>query len=337
MLYIAERNVNYAWPVAVNALHRFHTVKPSRAGETIEYPTPAMTMYTHPTERVLFDAKRDANPFFHLMESLWMLVGSEDVHFLEQFAPNFGQFSDDGDTLNGAYGYRWKYQFGYDQLTAIVSQLRNDPYSRRVVLQMWAPHDLQSTCKDVCCNTNCYFLMRDGKLSMTVCCRSNDIIWGCYGANVVHFSYLLEYVASMAGLKVGTMYQLSNSFHAYTSRFTRYTGLSLSNEPGDTYKAETGSDEYSTALVFPYPLIKGPDSFDRDLLFWYNRERQGLYDVCNYDNPFFSHVATPMRQAWNCIQQKQYEDALIRLTHCYATDWRRAGEEWIMRRINAGE
>jgi hypothetical protein len=47
----------------------------SRAGDVLVAPHPVMSVTSIPTERVLFDPARDANPFFHLFESLWMLAG----------------------------------------------------------------------------------------------------------------------------------------------------------------------------------------------------------------------------------------------------------------------
>lgn len=50
---------------------------------------------------------------------------------------------------------------------------------------------------------------------MTVCCRSNDLILGAYGANIVHFSMLQEYMAGKLGKMMGSLTQLSNSLHIY--------------------------------------------------------------------------------------------------------------------------
>ena len=49
--------------------------------------------------------------------------------------------------------------------------------------------------EEIPCNTAIYFKVREGKLNMTVSNRSNDVIWGTFGANVVHMSILQEYVA----------------------------------------------------------------------------------------------------------------------------------------------
>ena len=70
--------------------------------------------------------------------------------------------------------------------------------------------------KDLPCNTHVYFSIRDGFLDMTVCNRSNDLIWGCCGANAVHMSYLQEYVAIMCGVDIGFYTQsYLESHHEY--------------------------------------------------------------------------------------------------------------------------
>ena len=94
--------------------------------------------------------------------------------------------------------------------------LRADPDSRRAVLQIWdAEADLGVPSKDIACNTQAMFKVRGGQLNMLVSNRSNDIVWGCYGANAVQFSMLLEYMAARIGVAPGTYRQVSDSFHAY--------------------------------------------------------------------------------------------------------------------------
>jgi len=106
------------------------------------FPEPVTTTYLRPTERVLFHAGRDANPIFHLMEAIWMLAGRNDVAFLEQFNRTIGQYSDNGEVFNAAYGHRWRKHFGHDQLIEVINLLRKDPKSRQAVIQMWDDKDL---------------------------------------------------------------------------------------------------------------------------------------------------------------------------------------------------
>lgn len=129
----------------------------SRNGDVLRVGEPALITYTHPKERVLFNEKRDTNPFSLLYEALWMLAGRNDVASLTYYTKNFANYSDDGETLNGAYGYRWRQALaGYgatpdevhhhgllftDQLNIIVDHLKAEPNSRRAVLQMWNVKD----------------------------------------------------------------------------------------------------------------------------------------------------------------------------------------------------
>ena len=92
---------------------------------------------------------------------------------------------------------------------------------------MWdAWEDLDRKGKDVPCNMIAT-VQRDseGALDLTVFCRSNDIIWGCYGANAVHFSFLLEYLARRIGCPVGTYHQVSVNWHAYVDTLEKLRNL----------------------------------------------------------------------------------------------------------------
>ena len=99
----------------------------SRNGPRLECRTPVTTVYNKPWQRVLFKTERDANPFFHLYESIWMLAGSRDLNKLTHFNSGMSQYSDDNVTLNGAYGHRWRRRFDYDQLPDVVDSLKEDP------------------------------------------------------------------------------------------------------------------------------------------------------------------------------------------------------------------
>lgn len=197
----------------------------SRNGTVYRQPGTLISHYHNPQNRMLFAPGRDANPFFHIFESLWMLAGRNDVAFPAHYVPHMKTFSDDGLTFNGAYGYRWRHAFGMDQIELIVKELHRNPQSRRVYLQMWdARLDLQYGMdggKDACCNLGAKFeIDDDGRLNMWVNCRSNDMILGGYGANVVHFSFLQEYIVDRlralgSSIEMGFYEQISMNAHVY--------------------------------------------------------------------------------------------------------------------------
>ena len=98
----------------------------SRNGLTLEAIEPVATVYQKPTERVLFCEKRDANPFFHFIEGLWMIHGRNDLRPLTFFVESMRDFSDDNETLWGAYGWRWREYFDKDQLEIIKKGIADD-------------------------------------------------------------------------------------------------------------------------------------------------------------------------------------------------------------------
>jgi hypothetical protein len=325
MRVIEARNVNDAWPQAKALLNGYHLVRPSRAGEVWECPEAVTTLYRHPRERVLFDPRRDANPFFHLFEALWMLDGRNDVAFVASVLPRMQEFSDDGITYHGAYGYRWRVHFGRDQLMDIKDMLMGNHDDRRAVLTMWDPRtDLNNpSCKDLPCNDVVFFKVREGRLNMTVCCRSNDICWGCYGANCVHMSMLQEFMAAQIGVPVGVYWQVSDSWHAYTERWAKFGGLD---------SCHTGSDYYQVGhKVSPFQLVRNPDAFTGDLANWLS-EGRGSQTVGDFLNPFFPLVASPLWRAHEAYKQGDLEAAIIYAHSCAAEDWRLAAVQWLERR-----
>ena len=324
MLVIEARNVNDALPAALRLLQAEGIEEQSRNGPVLVAPGPVLTCYDRPTERVLFSAGRDANPYFHLFEALWMLAGRNDLAWVEQFNKRFAQFSDNGRTLHAAYGRRWRHWHGLwqeDQLPQLVALLRREPHTRRAVLAMWEPTaDLNTSYKDLPCNTHAYFDLRGGALNICVCCRSNDALWGAYGANSVHFSVLQEYIAIGVGAPVGRYRQFSYNLHAYTAM--------EGYPPIDPEKI--GEDDcYASGAVAPYPMVQSSlQDFDDDLgIFLVDP----LEDVV-YVEPFFNEVARPMYQSWHERKEK-LSDGSEAAARIAATDWRLACERWIARRV----
>jgi len=339
---ITVTNVNQALSDALYWLHTCGVEESSRNGPVLVSPEPVLTTYTKPLERVLFSPMRDANPFFHLMEALWMLGGRNDLAWPLFFNSKFGAYSDDGKTVNAAYGYRWRQHFGYDQLQILAYFLRQNPETRRVVLNMWdscsdtgKSHDnvLQRASQDVPCNTHAYFDRRGDALNMTVCCRSNDAIWGAYGANAVHFSVLLEFMAALVGTRPGTYCQFSHNLHLYTGVVTGKDLMVAMARDADVH------DHYTNGDVEHYPLMLDTDTetWQADLQRFLNapttadeEQLKGLFTT-----PFFRHVAVPMRLAWADRKTKR-GDGMKYAAQIVAADWRVACTQWIERRLQYG-
>lgn len=310
-----------------------------RGQETLEINGPVATTYLNPKERVLFDPDRDANPFFHLMESLWVLVGANDVEFLRFFNKRMEDFSDDGKVFHAPYGYRLRYTQSMfnmnraviDQLDTVTQMLQENGDTRRAVLQIWdAGLDLYARSKDVPCNDMVFTKIRDNKLNITVCNRSNDVIWGAYGVNVVQFSMLQEYLAGRIGVEVGIYTQVSDSFHIYTCNPT-FEKLKDKRVPFDKY------DELE-----PFPLMTHDSKqWDKQLKLFIPEVRRAIkenrilrpIDFVNQD-PFFSDVALPVANAYISHKKGAKDAALMWAGFIVAQDWQYACVQWLTRRYN---
>lgn len=327
MRVINALNVNDAFIKGYNLLMEGGEKQNSRAGPVIVYPEPVTTVYALPQERVLFHSVRDANPAFHLMESLWMLAGRNNARWLDQFVSDFSaRFAEDDGHQHGAYGFRWRQHFeleggGFpiDQLETIINLLRTNSEDRRIVLTMWDPMaDLGAVKRDVPCNTQAYFRIHDNCLNMLVCCRSNDMWWGAYGANAVHFSVLQEYLAARIGVKVGTYEQMSFNFHLYPA-VVRSRAIQK--------EASYGKDGPQITQI-----VTDPEHFDSDL-------QQFMSDdfILNYDykNQFFPNIAVPLKSAYTCWRNRRYDQALKLLEWLPEhSDWRVAIYNWFQRRMS---
>lgn len=344
MQVIHAESVSHALSQALLHIHNIGIKEKSRVGDVLVFPTPVTTVYHNPRNRVLWSPLRDANPFFHLMESLWMLRGRHDLAFPLKYNSRFGSYSDDGKTIWGAYGWRWREFFGFDQLYHIAEELKRNPASRRCVLAMWnaypymeevnTPFDTSSDLtiamqggKDVPCNTHVYFDCRGGKLNMTVCSRSNDMLWGCYGANAVHFSILQEYMAARIGVPVGEYRQMSNNLHLYTDIVKGDTIIDLANNVADT-------DRYmrTHASVPATPIV------DCDIRTWEATldkffTHGGLWNEhVKWDSKFIGETVVPMyRSHWHW-RNKEYDTAMEEAKIITAWEWRTACIEWLERR-----
>lgn len=356
MICIQVDNVNQGLAEGLRRTLFMGLERPSRNGPVLVCPEPVATTYERPNNRVLFSAARDANPFFHMMEALWMLAGRNDLEWPALFNSRIGQYSDDKLTIHGAYGYRWRQYWKFDQIPLIVDELKRDPYSRRAVLAMWdAPGDFNALDGlDVPCNTHAYFGIMDGKLNMTVCCRSNDIWWGCYGANAVHFSMLLEYMAAAIGVQVGKYVQMSNNFHLYTDVVTPgLEGAARKERINDLITDITEADRYtyhhprggvrekvttgSKYLLRQVPMVMSPGlggtaAFDADLSKFMADPETPWNE---YDEPFFAGVVGPMYDAWMAYKRKDYHAAMQSAEQIHAGDWSLACCEWLERRNRA--
>jgi hypothetical protein len=330
---VSGNDINDVCPQGYQIVYDRGVKTSTRNGPAWSLPSTLVSHYEYPQFRVLFEPLRDANPFFHLFESLWMIAGREDLRGVSQFVASMENYSDDGVTLNGAYGYRWRNTFQQDQLKAIVKELKTNPQSRRCVLQMWsADHDLfNQSSKDLCCNLLVKYRILDGALHAYVMNRSNDVVFGAYGANVFHFSFLQEYLADLIGVRVGPYQQISTDAHMYGPEVygeKLYNNvLSIVNrESAGRYKSAYSDKDTRLYALSPLRMVPswmespfGPQSFSVDKLDnyeasdqWFVAEVNTLIEGYTQTNTstYGSLVLTPMFSAYRKFKNKDHQGAI---------------------------
>lgn len=314
-MHLAYRNVNEAMLELPSLVASEGNVEDTRNGRAYALDEPLILEITQPCERTHLLPERKANALLFLLDGLSILSQRDWVRPFSDIVPRFKNYSDDGVHLRGHYGKRLAHQIPF-----AVNMLQRDPLSRRNVLQIWdSKEDQDKASVDIPCNVTVNLRGRkasDGGspfLDLSVFNRSNDVWWGMLGANIVQFSFLLEYLARCSNMRVGKMYQISTNAHVY-----------LDFGPGDA-----GSNWTRMPQPTPTPL----DTF----LLRVGLDR--LFDTLSYEggwknvssdqfpgNVFLSNIVVPMIHA-------HYQNDPMMLSQHPNNDWflsMRIGKGWTL-------
>lgn len=213
-------STNDVWLKAVKELiFSKNEYQDSRAGKIIELQHVSFNI-DNPRQRWVYSRQPAINPAFAIVEFLMIMSGSNQSHILNYWNPALPKYAGHGDTYYGAYGYRLRNQFGFDQIEKAYETLKNNPNSRQVVLQIWDPrtdlpfnHGLPNA-EDIPCNICSMLKVRNGKLDWLQIMRSNDLYRGT-PYNFVQFTSMQEILSGWLGLEVGTYCQVCDSLHVY--------------------------------------------------------------------------------------------------------------------------
>lgn len=199
----------------------------------------AVTLVLHnPRSRLLTCNSRATNYGFAVGEFLWYWSGKQDLETMLYYNKRMKNFSNDGKTLNSAYGYRLRQKYffaantngtGETQWETCKKTLLDDPDSRRAVMLINLPEDEREAVvigsKDVPCTLSLQFFVRENKLDLHVLMRSNDVIWGLtydlFSFTLLQECMLLELqkYPQFANLRLGSYYHTAGSMHLYETHF----------------------------------------------------------------------------------------------------------------------
>jgi len=153
-----------------------------------------------------------------IAEQVWFAAGARKPDdFLRDFTKIWDDFTNPGDVVTVAYGYRWRRHFGRDQLGKLITMLEKDPSSRQGVVVTWDPASdgLGGVSKgNVPCPYTFTVNIIGGRLNMMNVVRSNDMILG-FPHDVAGFALLQLMLAQRLGVRPGMYSHIIANAHVY--------------------------------------------------------------------------------------------------------------------------
>lgn len=195
-------------------------------------------------------------------ELLWFLSGSTNIKYLkENNVKIWDEWATDEGELGPVYGKMWRSwpnmsflknkdneiigvkDEPIDQIKNVINEIKNNPYSRRLIVSGWNPALLPNTSvspkenakndKQALppCHTLFQFFVSNGKLSCQLYQRSGDLFLGV-PFNIASYALLLHMMAKSCDLEVGNFIHTFGDVHIYTNHLEQLKEQ-ISREPKD--------------------------------------------------------------------------------------------------------
>ena len=177
-------------------------------------------------------------------ELLWFLRGETNVKSLQARGVKiWDEWADAGGELGPVYGKQWRSWAGaggatHDQVAAVVRGLRENPFSRRLVVSAWNVADLGDMALEPCHTLfQFYAAPRPGdpegsppRLSCQLYQRSADLFLGV-PFNTASYALLTMMIARVTGLGLGDFVHTFGDVHLYENHLDQ-ADEQLSRTPG---------------------------------------------------------------------------------------------------------
>ena len=214
-----------------------------------------------------------------IYELLWFLRGDTNVRWLnEHDVTIWDEWADENGDLGPVYGKQWTAWEGKDglkinQIEQAVETIKNDPYSRRIMVSGWNVADLQSLISGrktapPPCHCLFQFYVANGKLSCQLYQRSADVFLGV-PFNIASYALLTMMMAQVTGLAPGTFVHTLGDTHIYHNHYDQVK-LQLSREPRALPQMKINPEvkdifsfkfeDFELVGYDPHPGIKAPIS-----------------------------------------------------------------------------
>ena len=153
-----------------------------------------------------------------IYELLWFLKGDTNVRWLQEHGVHiWDEWADENGELGPVYGCQWRNWptdlGGIDQIANAVETIREDPHSRRIIVNSWNVESLSRMALPPC---HCLFQfhVRGDKLDCQLYQRSCDMFLGV-PFNIASYSLLTLMMAQQTDLEPGEFVWTGGDCHVY--------------------------------------------------------------------------------------------------------------------------
>lgn len=167
-------------------------------------------------------------------ELLWFLRGDTNIRYLQENKVTiWDEWADAAGNLGPVYGKQWRAWetidgSTVDQISEVITQIKKNPDSRRLIVNAWNVGDLKKMALPPC-HLLFQFYVANGKLSCQLYQRSADTFLGV-PFNIASYSLLTYMVAQQCDLDVGEFIWTGGDCHIYSNHIEQVQ-LQLSRQP----------------------------------------------------------------------------------------------------------
>ncbi len=167
-------------------------------------------------------------------ELLWFLNGDTNVKYLQDNGVRiWNEWARPDGSLGPIYGYQWRswpdYNGGHiDQIRQAVDDIKNNPDSRRIIVNAWNVAQLPDMALAPC-HAFFQFYVADGRLSLQLYQRSADSFLGV-PFNIASYALLTMMMAQVCGLRPGDFVHTLGDAHLYLNHLDQ-ARLQLTRAP----------------------------------------------------------------------------------------------------------
>jgi thymidylate synthase len=175
-----------------------------------------------------------------IYELLWFLRGETNIRYLNEHGVSiWNEWANENGELGPVYGYQWRSWpsrtgDAIDQISEVISQIRMNPNSRRLIVSAWNVADLPTMALAPCHLLFQFYAAEDPaggppRLSCQLYQRSADVFLGV-PFNIASYALLTMMVAQVTGLAPGDFVHTFGDAHLYDNHLEQ-ARLQLSREP----------------------------------------------------------------------------------------------------------